>query len=62
MGSLSIWHWLILIVWASWLVPLYRIFGRIGFPRALAFLALFPPAGMFMLWVVAFARWPKSEN
>lgn len=63
MGGLSIWHSLIvLIIWTAWIVPLYRIFGRIGFAKGWAFLALFPPAGMVMLWVTALARWPKSES
>jgi hypothetical protein len=65
MGSLSILHWLIvlmmLLVWTAWIVPLYRILGRTGLGAGWSFLALFPPAGMVLLWVIAFARWPSQR-
>ena len=63
MGSLSLWHWIIVIlVWAAWITPLYHILGRIGFSKAWAFLALFPPLGMVILWVIAFVNWPYSSK
>ncbi|MEG3146445.1 hypothetical protein U1839_17465 [Sphingomonas sp. RT2P30] len=58
MGSFSIVHWLIYIaVTAIWIVPLFQILGRIGWPRGLAFLALFPPAGLILFWCIAFGGW-----
>ena len=61
MGGLSLWHLIfMLIIWVVWIVPLYRIFGKIGFPKWLAFIALFPPAGIVMLWVIAFTKWKST--
>lgn len=63
MGSFSIWHWLIIIIiWTAWIVPLYRILGKAGFAKGWAFLALFPPAGMVILWVIAFSRRRVSDS
>ena len=63
MGSFSRFHWLIvLIVWVAWIVPLYRILGKVGFAKGWAFLALFPPAGMVILWVIAFSRWRVADS
>lgn len=60
MRDLSMWHWLvivIIIVWTVWIVPLYKILGRVGLARGWAFVALFPPFGMILMWVIAFIRW-----
>lgn len=59
--GLSLPHLIILaIIWAVWIVPLYRILGRLGFAKWWAFLA-FPPAGMVILWVLAFTRWQIAD-
>jgi len=52
---------MMLLVWTAWIVPLYRILGRTGLGAGWSFLALFPPAGMVLLWVIAFARWPSQR-
>jgi hypothetical protein len=63
MGSLSIWHWAaLIIVWAIWIIPLFTILGRVGVARGWAFVALFPPLGMVLLWVIAFMRWPIGST
>ncbi len=63
MGGLSIWHWLVLIIiWTIWIVPLYRICGRIGFARGWAFVGLLPPLAMALLWVIAFSKWPARDH
>jgi predicted PurR-regulated permease PerM len=63
MGSLSVWHWLIIaMIWAAWIVPLYTILSRIGVNRGWAFVALFPFFGMVLLWVIAFIRWPADNT
>lgn len=62
MGAFSIWHWLIVIIaWVVWIVPLYRILGRVALPKGLAFLALFPPLGLIILWVIAFSGWGIAD-
>jgi hypothetical protein len=48
--------------WVIWIVPLYRLLGRAGFSQGWAFVALFPPLGLALLWFIAFARWPIPES
>jgi len=63
MGSLSMFHWLILLVmWVLWIVPLYRILGRIGWSQGWAFVALIPPLGMVLLWFIAFGKWKPTAG
>lgn len=63
MGSFSLMHWLVfLVICAVWIVPLYQILGRIGWPRAVAFVALIPPLAVVVLWAVAFGRWTPTER
>jgi hypothetical protein len=51
-------HLVILVVaWVLWIVPLYRILGRIGHSPWWAFVALVPPVGIVVLWVIAFSDW-----
>jgi hypothetical protein len=49
------------IIWAIWIIPLYMILGRIGFAKGWAFVALFPPLGLILIWVIAFARWRITD-
>ena len=63
MGGLSLWHWsVVLIVSAIWVIPLWRIVGKAGFPRPLALLAFVPGVNLVMLWVFAFVRWPVERS
>ncbi len=57
-------HLLILafIAGVFWLVPLHRIYGRLGLGKGWTWLALFPPIGMILLWIAAFARWPLEDE
>ncbi len=43
-----------------WVVPLYRILPRAGMNKNIAFVAAIPAAGMILLWVLAFRRWPAE--
>ncbi|TIT02882.1 MAG: hypothetical protein E5W87_07945 [Mesorhizobium sp.] len=59
MGSFSVFHWLILmIIFASLIVPYWRIFPRAGWPSALSILMVVPLLNLVLLWVVAFKKWP----
>jgi hypothetical protein len=63
MDSLSMWHWLIiLVILAIYLVPLWRIVSRAGFHGAFSVLALIPFVNIVMLWVFAFAKWPRERD
>lgn len=62
MGSFSIFHWLILLIWLGVFVyPLWRIVSKAGFPGALALLAFVPILNLIMLWVFAFVEWPAQK-
>jgi hypothetical protein len=64
MGSLSIWHWLIVILLcaAIYLVPLWRIVSKAGFNGALSLLVLVPILNIVMLWVFASVKWPVERD
>lgn len=63
MGSISIFHWLIvLIALAIYLIPTIRIFKRVGWSPWLVLVLLIPLAPVVMLWVFAFARWPAVDG
>ncbi len=63
MSSFSIWHWLFLAVWlAVFIVPLWRIVSKAGFPGAFALLAIIPLLNIVLLWVFAFIKWPVERK
>lgn len=63
MGSFSIWHWLIIIVWlAAFLVPAWRIAAKAGFPGALSLLLLIPLLNVVLIWIFAFIKWPVERR
>lgn len=45
-----------------WFVPLHTILGKIGWSRGWAFVAIFPPAAMVLLWCIAFGRWHMRDT
>jgi len=59
--------WLQFIPFVFWVVitiiPSVKLLRRTGMHPALAALNLFPLLGaIIILWVVAYARWPKTES
>ncbi len=63
MVSFSIWHWIILAAWlAVFIVPLWRIVSKAGFPGAFALLAIIPLLNIVLLWVFAFIKWPVERK
>ncbi|TWI29824.1 hypothetical protein IQ26_04939 [Mesorhizobium tianshanense] len=59
MGSFSVFHWLILLIFCALLiVPYWRIFPRAGWPSALSILMVVPLLNFVLLWVLAFKKWP----
>jgi hypothetical protein len=62
MGSLSIWHWIILLVYIFIFVfPIARILGRVGLSGWWSILAIIPLVNLIALWVFAFASWPRDR-
>lgn len=60
MGSISIWHWLIVITWFFLpLIPIATILKKAGFSPAWALLWLVPVGNLIGLFVFANARWPQ---
>jgi hypothetical protein len=63
MGSFSIWHWLILIMYVCIIVvPCWRIVGKAGYSGALSLLVLVPLVNIILLWVFAFSKWPIERS
>ena len=63
MGSFSIWHWLILIIYVAIIVvPFWRILKKAGYTGALSLLALIPLVNIILLWVFAFSKWPVEKQ
>jgi hypothetical protein len=42
------------------LIPFWQIFKKAGFSPWLSLLTMIPLAGLFVLYYVAFARWPEK--
>jgi hypothetical protein len=60
MGSLSIFHWLIVIVVSAiFVVPIVKIIQKAGYSGWWVLLWFVPIANIVMLWVFAFADWPN---
>lgn len=59
MESVSIWHWLIvLIAIAATAVPSVKILHKAGYSGWWTILAFVPLLNLIGLWVFAFASWP----
>ena len=56
MGSLSVWHWfIILLVLSTYVVPVWRIITKAGFSGTWTLLTFVPVLNFIMLWVFAFS-------
>ena len=44
------------------IIPAIRILRRVGLSRAWALLAIIPPGGVLIFWIVAFKSWPLMEK
>lgn len=63
MGSMSVWHWtILLLVSLVWVIPFWRIVAKAGYPGALALLGLIPGVNLILLWIFAFVRWPVESR
>jgi hypothetical protein len=62
MGSMSIFHWLILAVPVMLVgIPVAKILKRLGFSRWWTILAFLPLANLVGLWILAFIDWPRQR-
>ncbi len=62
MGSLSIWHWVIVIaeIWlvAAFFIAIVRILRRAGYSGWWSLLTLIPVVNVMALWRFSKAQWP----
>ena len=62
MGSLSVWHFLVLIFWiAGIFVPMAQIIHNAGYSRFWILLGFIPLVNIVSLWIFAFSRWPARS-
>ncbi|HQT89046.1 MAG TPA: hypothetical protein PK677_10910 [Acidiphilium sp.] len=63
MGGLSIWHWLVLAIYALVLgVPFWKILRRVGLSGWLVIAFAIPGINLVSLWILAFSRWPAIDR
>jgi membrane protein DedA with SNARE-associated domain len=63
MGSFSIFHWLIALIWCViFIFPAWKIATKAGFPGALSLLMLIPVVNIILIWVFAFIKWPVEKS
>lgn len=63
MGYMSIWHWLVILIYFAVIgLPVSIILRRAGFSRAWAILSIFPLINVIGLWIFAFSKWPAIER
>jgi hypothetical protein len=43
-----------------WVIPLYRLLPRVDMSAKLAWFGVIPVAGLILVWIVAFSRWPSD--
>jgi hypothetical protein len=58
MGSFSIWHWLVVIIWLLPMIPIATILKKAGFGPWWTLLYLVPIGNLIGLFVFANAKWP----
>ena len=65
MGSMSIWHWIIMLLYigmiVAYFVALVRILNRMGYSGWWALLTFVPIRNIIGLWSLSKARWPGMD-
>lgn len=63
MGTLSIWHWIVVIVYFFVIMfPTARIMRKAGYSGWWCILAVIPLVNLIFLWVFAFTSWPNLRT
>ena len=63
MGTLSVFHWLIFLIYeAVFVIPIAKVLRRVGFSPWLALISIVPLVNVIMLWVFAYGRWPRDTT
>ena len=62
MDTFGFWQFFgMLLFWAVFLVPLWRIISKAGYSGAWALISLIPFINIIALWIFAFAKWPNER-
>ncbi|OGB25994.1 MAG: hypothetical protein A3I66_09800 [Burkholderiales bacterium RIFCSPLOWO2_02_FULL_57_36] len=62
MDTFSFWQGAgMLLFWAVFLVPMWRIISKAGYSGAWALISLIPVVNIIALWIFAFATWPNER-
>jgi hypothetical protein len=63
MGTFSLWHWIVVLVALFvYLFPAIKILQKAGYSGWWCIVLLIPFLNVIMLWVFAFAEWPKLSG
>ena len=62
MGSFSIWHWIVLLLFLVPNLLFIPAVKRTGFPAWWVVLSFIPVVGLAVLWVWAYAKWPAQPE
>ncbi len=66
MGTWSIWHWIVVVLFLGVLLaalwPYGKILERTGYSRWWLLILFVPMINLIMIWVFAFANWPVLER
>jgi hypothetical protein len=64
METFSIWRLIeVLLIWVVFFViPVWRILRKAGFPGAWSLLSIVPLLNIIALWVFAFITWPSERS
>ena len=63
MGSVSIYHWLIIIFFVVVLsIPIARILTRIGYSKWWTIAYFIPFVNIVGIWILAYSRWPAVDR
>ena len=62
MGSFSVWHLLLILIWLGiFIPPIWTILKKAGFTPWLSFVAAIPFINIVFLWIFAFTEWPSRR-
>ncbi|KQS55545.1 hypothetical protein ASG17_05565 [Brevundimonas sp. Leaf363] len=59
MGSMSIWHWLIILITLAPMFPIGQVLKKAGFSPWWALLYMVPIFNLVALFVFAYSKWPN---
>jgi hypothetical protein len=62
MGSLSIWHWFVVVIYLFVILfPVAKIVGKAGYSGWWCLVAVIPLVNLIFLWIFALVTWPNER-